>query len=216
MTDEERDNSDAALKPDSDATAFITEQLELATERRVAAMVTTCGNWASASNPSTKWDVDSSDPVSDIETAKNAVISKTGQEPNVVIISQDTWRFLRKHPDLLERVKYTQLGRVTPQVFADIVEIPKVLIGKTIHNSAKEGATDSMAYIWGDMLWVGYVPSNPGLRQPAAGYVFQWGNNEVYRYREAREHSDYIEVLQYLDEVVCGSIAGAIMSDCIT
>ena len=211
-----RANADKAIRPDVDAVENVTDKLQLAAERRVAALLTGCANWASASNPSVKWDNDASDPLSDIETAKNAVIKQTGTEPNVCIISRDTWRYLRKHPDVVNRFVYTSRGPVTVAMFADLIEIPKILIGNSIYNSAAEGATDSMSFIWGDMLWMGYVAPNPGLRQPSSMYVFQWGANEVNRYREGRKHTDIIEVMHSVDEIISSSISGAIFSDCIT
>ncbi len=215
IPDEVRQNADRPLRPDRDATEFITDKLQLAVERRVASIVTTCGNWASASNPATQWSNDASEPLDDIETAKDAVISKTGVVPNVCVIAQTTWRVLRNHPDIIARVQYGGFRQITPQLLADIIDVPKVLIGRSIYNTALEGATDSISYVWGDMLWVGYVPGAPALMTPAAGYTLQWGGNEVSRFREDQEHQDVIEVSWATDEVICASDSGAIMSDCV-
>ena len=216
IPDEVRANSDRPLRPDVDATAFVTDQLLLGMERRVASIVSTCGNWAGASNPGTAWSNDASEPLDDIETVIDSVISKTGTLPNTMVIAQTTWKTLRNHPDVLERVKYGGFKNVTPQLFSDIVDIPKILIGRSVYNTALEGATDSMSYVWGDFLWVGFVPPNPGLMIPAAGYCFQWGNREVSRYREDQEHQDVIEVQWATDECISCSDAGAIMSDCVS
>lgn len=209
VTDEERENADAPLRPDTQASEFVTDMLQRAMERRVASMITTCANWASASTPSTVWSNPASDILADIENARNAIISSIGVEPNLALMSQDVWRYVKNHPDLLDRIKYTQRGVMTKDLFAGLIEVDKFLVGTALYNSAKEGATDSMAYIWGNCFWLGYVPPRAALMEPAAGYVLQWGANVANRYREDQEHQDVIEVQQSMDEVITGSDAGA-------
>ncbi len=203
------------MRPDTQATEFVTDMLLRATERRVAALITTCTLWASASVPGTVWSNDASDVMADIETARNKVVSLIGVEPNVVVCSQSVWRYLKNHADLLDRVKYTRTGTMTKDLFASLIEVEKFLVGSALYNSAKEGATDVMAYIWGDVFWMGYVPQRAGLMEPASGYTLQWGSNEVRRYREEQEHQDIIEVNQYMDEVITGSDSAAAFYGCV-
>ena len=194
---------------------WLKDKLLLGIERRVAALVSNSSLWASASNPGTKWDNDASDPINDIENARNAVISSIGRDPNVCIISQDTWRYLRKHPDIRDLFK-NEPRLVTTEMFADAFSIEKLLIGKSLVNTAVEGGTASFSYVWGDMLWLGYVPARPALMEPAAGYVFRWGTDEVKRFREDLEESDVFRVEHSVDEVISASEAGAILSNAIT
>ena len=65
-----------------------------------------------------------------------------------------------------------------------------------------------MAFIWGKHFWMGYVPETPALAIPAAGYVFQWGNREVKRFREDQEEQDVIQVGHWTAERVTASDAG--------
>ena len=205
---EERDNADRPLRPDIDATRFVTDKLQLATERRVATLITTCANWTSASVVATVWSSDVSDPMSEIENLRYQVVSQTGAVPNVAIMSENVWRYLKHHPDFLDRIKYTQRGMVTVELFSSLIEVPKVLIGNSLYNSAQEGKADSMSFIWGNCFWMGYVPPAPALMEPAAGYTLRWGTNEVRRFREDQEKQDIIEVQHYFDEVICASDAG--------
>lgn len=216
IPDEVRDNADAPLRVDVEATEFVTDALMRAAERRVASLITTSTNWAQSASPATQWTSDTSDPLGDIDDAINGVVSRIGRMPNTMVMSWDVWRALRVHPDLLDRVKYTrESGRVEPSDLMGWFGVDKVLVGTAIYDQAQEGQTASPAYIWGDDLWVGYVPSRAALMEPAAGYVLRWGNFEVNRFREDQERQDVVEAAHYTDEVVTASNAGGIVYDAI-
>jgi len=213
VPDEVRDNADNPLRPDVEATEFVTSALLRALERRVANLTTGgSGLWAYSTTPTTQWSVDTSDPWGDIDAAMNGVISVTGAQPNVAVMSWDVWRHLRQHPDFLDRVKYTRpSGRVEVGDLRSWFGFDKVLIGNSLWDKAQEGVTASPLYIWGDQFWCGYVPATPSLMTPAAGYVLEWGNRTVRRYREDQEHQDVVEAMHYTDEVITASDSGAVL-----
>ena len=216
IPDEVRDNADAPLRPDITATQFVTDALMLAQEVRVANLITACANWTSASNPSTQWSVDTSDPWGDIDTAINAIVSSIGVFPNTAVMSWDVWRHLRQHPDFLDRVKHTRSsGRIEATDLATWFGFDKVLIGTAIVDSSQEGATSSTSFVWGDDFWCGYVPSAPALEVPAAGYCLQWGARKVERFREEQEHQDVVAAEWYTDEIISASDAGAGFYNCV-
>jgi len=216
VPDETRDNADAPLRPSIEAAEFVADKLELAMERRVATLITTAANWATSSSPTTQWSSDTSDPFNDIDGAVDGVISSIGQFPNVAVMSWDVWRRLKNHPDLLDRVKFTRPGG-SPEVtdIAGWFGLDKVLVGLSLYDSAEEGQTASMTYIWGDDFWVGYVPQSPALMTPAAGYVFRWKTREVRQFREDQEYTDVFTGNEYLDEVITACDAGSILYDCV-
>lgn len=208
VPDEVRENADVPLRPDTEATEFVTDALLRALERRVASVITTCANWASASVPTTVWSNDASDPVTDVETLRNAIVQSIGREPNVAVMGWKVWSALKKHPDLMDRIKYTERGVLTPATLGALFGIDKLLIGTAIYNSAQEGATAANTYIWGNQFWLGYVPSAPALMTPATGYVFTWGPRTVRTYREDEEHADVFEAEHATAEKITASDAG--------
>ncbi len=142
-------------------------------------------------------------------------MQNTGAIPNVCIIGQNVWKRLQRHPDVLSKIQYVERGVLRLPTFAELIGVEKVLVGTTIYNSAKEGATASMSYIWGDNLWMGYVAPTPELNVPSAGYTFRWGDQVVRRYREDQERQDVLEVSHYTAEQVTASDAGGGMFDCV-
>ena len=214
VPDEVRENADAPLKPDVEATQFVTDQLLRAQERRVAALVTGSANWAYAATPSTKWSASDSDPIGDVEAAKDAVVQAIGRVPNTMVISYQVWRYVRNHPDLLDRLKYTNpTGVITPEQARTLFGVDRLLIGTALYDSAKEGESSSRSFIWGDTAWVGWVPRNAALMEPAAGYVLEWMTRQVRTYREEQEHQDVVEAQHSVAEVITASDAGGVVYD---
>jgi hypothetical protein len=213
---EVRNNADSPLRPDIEATEFVTDKLLLGRELRVAALTTGgSGTWVYSDTPTVAWTSDSSAPLTDIEALLNGVIGSIGRFPNVAVMSWAVWKALRNHPDLLARVGDTRDRIVRIEDLQQWTGIPKILVGMQIYDAGKEGATSSIGYVWGDQFWAGYVPANASLMTPAAGYTFTWENRQVKRYRLELEHSDEIEVEESTDERVSASDAGGVLYNCV-
>ena len=208
VPDEMVDNSDQPLNLRKEAVEFATDKVLLFAEYEVANKVLGAGTWSGSSTPSPNWSDDASDPCQTVDDARESVVSKIGREPNVMVIGREVWTDLKNHPDLLDKIKYTGTGRVTPQKLAELFEVEKLLIGNAIYDSAEEGATASLAYIWGKSAWLGYVPPNPGLMTPAAGYIMTWKNRTVERHRMPLEKADFYRVEWHYDDKVTCADAG--------
>jgi len=218
IPDETRKNADAPLKPDITGAQLVTDALLLSQEIRVATLVTTSTNWAYSACPTDTggWLVNSSEPLTDIDNAVNAVVKAIGRKPNLAVMSWDVWRKLKMHPDLTELVKYTRPGgQVQPGDVGSWFGFDKVLVGAAIKDTAQEGATASISYVWGDGMWIGYVTPTPALMVPSAGYVFEWESRAVSRFREDQEKQDIFEAEHNIDEVITASEAGAYLIDLI-
>jgi hypothetical protein len=216
IPDEVRDNADAPLQPDVDASEWVADQLELGAEIRVADIITASANWGYAASPTTQWTNPSSSPFGDIMAAINGVVSKIGRKPNVGVCSWDVWRWLVDHPDFLERIKYTRPGaRLEAADISSWFELDKFVIGSALKDTSEEGQTASPVFVWGDGFWVGYVAPNPSLRTPSAGYVFRWGNKEISRMRLETKHTDLIEGQWFTDEVISASNAGGLVVNAV-
>ena len=216
LPDEIRTNADNPLNPERTTTEWLTNQLLLDREIRIATLALTAGNFTSTSSPSPKWDVyATSDPVKDIETAKAAVQDQAMVDPNVLVMGMSVWRYLQHHPDLLDRIKYTQKAITGPDILAAIFGVDKVLIGRGKKQTAGEdGATYSD--IWTDSVGLYFVPSTASLETPAAGYVFESQAREARRWREDVNKSDVFEVSWKYDEAIIAAGAGYVLTDCIT
>lgn len=215
VADETRENADDPLSPETEAVEFVSDNLLRAHEKRISDLVFTGANWATTAAASTKWDVDTSDPIGDVNTMRESVQALIGREPNIMVLGYNVWADLKDHPDMLDRIKYTQRGMLTQELAASLFEVDKLLIGKALYDSALEGATAVMTQIWGKSVLMLYVPPAPALMTPAAGYAFEWKPMEVARFREDQERQDVFEVRHSVAEKITGSDAGYLLTSVV-
>jgi len=82
-----RNNADAGINLDRDATEFVTQRLMLRREIQWVSDYFTTSVWGTDSTPSNLWSAyTTSDPIDDIETGKSAILSVTGFEPNTLVL----------------------------------------------------------------------------------------------------------------------------------
>lgn len=132
------------------------------------------------STPSTLWDVSTSNPVSDIETACEAVRTKKGRRPNYAVTNQPVISKLQVHPAYVDRSKYSQkLGVISQQDVIEMIKLDhgldEVYVGQAITVSTNEGQTETVADMWADDFLVYTAPSSPSLFTPSFGYRFEMG-----------------------------------------
>jgi hypothetical protein len=144
----------------------------------------------------------------DIETGVNSIVSTIGMRPNVFAMGRDVWTKLKNHPDLLERIKYTQKGVMTEDLLAGLIGVERVLVGEALYNTALEGETASYSFIWPNNAILMYVPRAPGLMVPAAGYTFTWMQRAVETYRREEAKSTVYRAEQHYDVKVTAPDAG--------
>jgi hypothetical protein len=124
------------------------------------------------------WDDDANgDPFTDIATQQTYILQNTGFMPNKLVLSWSVYQALRKHPLIIDRIKYTSAtfaGTITPQLLAEAFDIEEVVVSKAVYNSAQENLTASMSFVNSKNALLAYVAPAPGLMVPSAGYTFGW------------------------------------------
>lgn len=152
-----------------------------------------------------------SDPIQFIDAQKTEMHEKTGRTPNRLALGANTFNALKLHPAILERVKYggstANPASVTENVLAQLFGVEQLVVLKSIHNSAKQGAEANMSYI-GDpnALLLAYATNAPHPEEPSAGYIFTWdmlGNGQympiMHRVKDDATHTEEIEGLMATD-----------------
>lgn len=175
-----RANADTGIDLATASVQFVTQRLLLRQEIQWVSDYFTTSVWGTDTTVASQWsDYATSDPIEDIESARETMLGNTGFEPNTMVVGYQTWRRLKNHPDIVDRVKFAGMGsgsptKVTPQAVASIFEIENLYIAKAIKATNKEKGTAAMAFTHGKAAWVGYVNPSPSRTAPSAGYVFSW------------------------------------------
>jgi hypothetical protein len=177
-------NADTPLNPLREAAEFVSNRMLMRRERQFVTDYIKTGVWATdktgvagtpGSNEFKQWsDYANSDPIENIEEAKEKILSTTGYEGNALVLGYQTFRQLKNHPDIIDRYKYTTSSVITEDMMSSLFGVEKVLVAKSIYASNQEGLADAYEFNVGKVAALMHVASNPGLMTPSAGYIFAW------------------------------------------
>ena len=222
--DQVRANSDSPLDPDMDATKFLSHQMMIRQERDWASKFFTTSVWGTDATPSTLWDASGSDPIGDIQTGVNTILSNTGYLPNTLVLSYATYKTLRNHSDFVDRYKYTSADSITPELIGKVLDVPRVMVMKGVYNSAAEGASASYAQMGDKDALLCYVAPSAGIMSASAGYNFVWNgvggglgtSTAVSRFRMDHLRADRLEIESAWDFKAVGTPLGYFFSNAVT
>jgi len=218
---EEVANADAAIQPEQMGVQLAVDTLRLNYERRVAALIQDTSTFTntSALTGGNMWDTGTSNPVYDIQLAKDTIFGLVGRKPNLLILGRTVFSALRQHPDIIERVKYVQLGtmrNITEQMLAQVFDIDELVVPWALYNTAAEyydpttgKPTTTLSDVWGKVAIIAYVDPAGGSLQakrvtPARTFV--WGGSpaggrfSVSTYYEPQRNANIIQCIDYTAE----------------
>ncbi|MBT9144606.1 MAG: hypothetical protein DDT42_00448 [candidate division WS2 bacterium] len=218
IDDRERKVAKAPLDLDIDATEFVTDMVALNAEKRVVDIVTDVARITqnvTLAGTSQFNDFTNSDPISVIDRGRNIINSATGLDPNTLVLSREVFNQLKNHPQLLERIKYTQKGVVTADLMAGIFDVENVVVAHALHNSARKGAPVTLVRLWGRHCLLAYVEKNPGIRKVSLGFTFSFTKRRTRKYRHERNIGDVIRVSEDRDEALVAASCGYLIRNAV-
>ena len=240
IDDQVRANADGNFRLDADATKFITNQLLLKRDLDWADAYFKTGVWATdqtgvSSGPTgaqfLQWDQAGSDPIANIAQYTIDFRELTGFSPNTMVVGANVMRVLKNHPDILDRIKYTQKGVVTEDLIAGLFGVNKLLVSyatsaatpELTDASAQDAAATYSFIANSKAALLCYTTSSPSLMTPAAGYTFTWngyaaGNSQGIRVKSFRqEHiaSDRVEAEMTYDMKVIAPDMGVFLASAV-
>ena len=225
VADEDVENATTPTDPFTDATENVSERLLIAREVEAASLLTstaTITQNTTLSGTSRFDDYSNSDPFATIETGKQTIHSATHLAPNTMVIGKQAWDKLKYHPALLERVKYSQRGQMTPDLVASLLEIDRIVIGAAGYQTAKEGQTNSMSYIWGKDVLLAYVAPRVSPKMLSLGLTYRWNkkSKNVKRLRGTKEedrNGTYVRVGDdYYDQNIVAASCGYLIKTVVS
>lgn len=119
-----------------------------------------------------QWSSSTSDPIGDVEAAKEAVRAATGKRPNTMVLGALVFSYLKSHPQIVERIKYTGRDVATVELLAALFGVQRVVVGDSIYSN-----DDGTAFtdVWGKDVIIAYTNlasvQSGGL--PSYGYTYQ-------------------------------------------
>ena len=184
-----------------------------------ATLAMTAGNYP-ASNKKTlagsdQWGDASSDPIKDIETAKEAVRKQLGRRPNTVVMGAAVFAMLKIHPRIVDRIKYTSRDVVTVEILAALFGVARVVVGEAVYTDS----TGAMLDMWGKGVVVAYTDMSgvADAGSPTFGYTYRLQGYPMVEqpYQERNAKSWIYPVTDEVMPVIAGASAGYLISEAV-
>lgn len=198
------------------ATSNVSAKIKLALEKAIADMVTNTSivtQNITLSGTSQLSDFTNSDPFGVIQTALDTMdLTGINAGRRVIFMGYQVWAKLRNHPALINRLgTATTRNPITKQQAADLFEVDEIVVGKAKYDTAKQGQTPSLAYVWGKHIVVALL-ANPNadtkqfeLDQINPGYTLAMEDSYVDTWYEDGIKTEFTRYTDfYKPELVAG------------
>ena len=215
---DEIEEADSPLEPKQDTVSDLMEQLNINREKRIADSVfvtSAVADYTSLAAASQWGYTSSTTPIEDLDERFDAVLKNIGKDVNQVTMGKEVFTVLKNHADILERIKYTQKGIVTEDLLAAILDVDRVLVGKSVYMTTGEGvASESTSFIWGKNVLCQHVAPRPAKRVISHAYQFYKKSGEmvVKDMDDSKNDGRYVEVQHWIaDPKVVSTLAGSMI-----
>lgn len=146
-------------------------------EKDQADLATTASNYAAGNKNTalagtTLWsDLAASDPIGDVEAAKEAIRGATGLIPNTMVIGPKVAKALRQHSKIIDRTKYTGRDVPTAELLASLFGVDRVLVGNSLYTDSTGARVD----LWGKNVVLAYTTLSSAMDAgtPSYGYTYR-------------------------------------------
>lgn len=196
IEDQLRANADSVFQLDQNGTNLITQQMLLRREKEFMNNFFRTGVWgvdlagvpdgggsgsggAPGTNQFLQFDDAASSPIKTFRELRLNFLLRNGQLPNMAVFGPTAWDALIDHPEIVERIKYTQAGFLTPDLVASAIGIPQCKVANAVSATSTDeeilaDPAPTTQFLASDGIMV--CLSNPAATrdQPSAGYTFSW------------------------------------------
>ncbi|SNS22212.1 hypothetical protein SAMN05446037_100691 [Anaerovirgula multivorans] len=234
IADEEKQNADDEFNLETEGTELVTEGILMNKEVDAANKVLNPNAYHAdlritlgAAGAPAKWsDYTNSDPILDVQKAREAIHKKSGLRANTIIMSEPVMNVLKLHPKLVDIIKYVQKGIVTTDLMSTAFGVDQILVGSALVSSVNNpgqveaGQLEPLDYIWGNSVVLAYIPSRPGKKTAALAYSFMWNKDgagpvQVRKWYETSRRATVVEAERWFDQRMISNVAGFLFSDAV-
>lgn len=163
-----------------------------------------------------EWDDEgNAKPVNDVNDGIVSFRSACGMLPDALIIAYSTFLDLKNCDQIVNRLKYTfpgiDINRMSSDQLAAVFNVPRVLVGGAVYDSAGKGLDTVVADLWNhEYAALVKISAGPDFTRPGIGRTFLWTEDSaenpiVEQYREDQTRSDVFRVRHNVDEALMRS-----------
>jgi len=221
-------NADAVVKGGmrERAARHVLNLLRLGREKRAVTLATTATNYPVAHRivGGADWGTITVVTKTEVDTAKELIRKAWGELSNIaMLITHPVLNALRTNNDVKEAIKYVMQAKnsdITPELLAGYYGVDRLYVAGATEETAKEGATSSVADLWPDDVIVWRYEDNPnqadvglfGATHAVDNEVFQVGM-QSNRWREEGVRGEFIEECMTVQENIVNNTLGVHIDD---
>ncbi|GJQ42664.1 MAG: hypothetical protein D8M26_13520 [Ignavibacteriae bacterium] len=213
-----REEQEDSLPSKMNATKVCVDGIALRLEKIAADMAQDLANFPAGNKVTLaagdKFTNTSSDPFPIFSDAVEAVRASIGVRPNVCVMGASSYAALKEHPGVIDRIKYSQKGVITPELLKQLLDFEQLYIGDAVYASDANDFSD----VWSDNVIIAYVPKAQSniprsYFEPAFGYTLKKINMPVVdTYTEGGKVMMIRNTDIFVSKIV-GSDAGYLIND---
>jgi hypothetical protein len=210
-----REEEEAFFDQAKRATELTMQGILLGHEKKAADYVQDADNYAAANKEvftDNYLDDPATDPVAVIEEKKEELRALIGKDPQTLVMGAKVYKALKKHPKLVELIKYSQTGILTHDLLKALFDVQEIIVGKAVSVDEAGAFSD----IWGNNIILAYVTNPTGMaasvHEPCYGYTLRKKNQPVVdKYTENGGKVTKIRTTDIYDIKVVGSASAYLL-----
>lgn len=222
LADEVRANSQVPMDLEQINLRLLAQRSMIRKEVAWATDFMTTSVWATDDTTADDWDDNmAGDPVDDVLTASRTISNNSGFDPNTMVLGYIVHQAIVNHPDILDRLKYTQAATMSTieAALAAIFGKSQYIVGKATYSNTNESAAFSATAIIDDDCLVCYVDPSAGIFGATAGKTFTWapggGAGSIYSHYDNDRHASIIQHKEQWDQKVVATDLGYFFSNIV-
>ena len=168
--------------------------------------------------PRKKWSADDSDPLADIESARETVRAACGVRPGVLVVGASVLSQLKRNKALLASLSANdRKSLLTVEQLKNLLELDDIIVGQAVSSVATGKPTKD---VWGKFASLivrpELVSDGNDEGEPAFGYTFRRrGMPVVDRYEEVGGKVEYARYTDIRKAAVVGSACGFLFENAV-
>ena len=165
-----------------------------------------------------KWSADNSDPLADIESARETVRAACGVRPGVLVVGASVLSQLKRNKALLASLSANdRKSLLTVEQLKNLLELDDIIVGQAVSSVATGKPTKD---VWGKFASLivrpNLVSDGNDEGEPAFGYTFRRrGMPVVDRYEEVGGKVEYARYTDIRKAAVVGSACGFLFENAV-